>query len=77
MSMETGLLITLKRHKKIMRVSKAYRNVNCFLLRAVLVESCKNTRKQKPKQKNKNSIPVSISEIGPNGLKLIYEIQIT
>ena len=42
MSVKTGRhLITLKRHKKIMYI-------NCSLLRAIFVESCKNTRKEKP-----------------------------
>ena len=50
MSMRTGLkLIILKRQKKIMYIYEACRSVNYFLLRAALVESYKNTSKQKPK----------------------------
>ena len=50
-----------------------------FFVRAVLVESCKNTRKQKPKKQISLAVITwhqSISEISPNRLTLIYEKQI-
>ena len=40
-------------------------------------QSYKNTRKQKPKQKDKYHWHQSIFEVGPNRTKLTDEIQIT